>query len=813
MTFDPHPYEPFLAEVQKPQQYAGGEWNTGAPRRASPRVTLLYPDLYELGMSNAGMTIVRHLLLRSGRFDVRRAFVPAPDMSVLLESSGTPLADLEGGDRIATSRAIGFSVSSELLFTNVLHMLRLSGIPVRSADRTEEHPLVIAGGGAVSNPLALEPFVDLFFLGEAEQHAEELFGIAAGSGSRRSRLESAASSVPGVYAPLLGRRPVELQRVPALLRADAPVRPPVPTCAVSHDRAVVEIARGCSRGCRFCISSFTGRPVRERSIDDIASILEEAISSTGWEEAGLLSLSFSDYSDLAGLMARVAEFEARTHTAVSRPSLRPDSLLRLDPSSPVRGRLTLAPETGSELLGRRLNKNLGNDIVVAAAERAFCMGATGIKLYFMIGLPMETEDDLAATARLVREVASLKGGSGRRKAGSKRAVTVSVSPFSPKPHTPLERAPQMPLEELERRLGILRDACGRFARVVWNDPRQAVIEAVLGLGDERASTLLEEASSRGARLDGWSDHLRWEVWEELLREQPGLIEWVRSERDAELPWEFISTGVSRDFLRSEYRAYLDAETTPDCREAGRCSGCGACPGLVTRVLSPTGGLAGQPSGAGSDAAADIDGQVAQRLRVRYGKSGRARFSSHLDMVRLWTRTLRRAGLPVAYSHGHVPRPRLRFGPPLPLGMASEGEYVDVDLVGIAPADCADRLSDGLPEGYSVRGVALLERKAAAPDRVACAARYQIEGLPPDEAWRLSEALASEEAVLETVLRGPGVLEILTVLGSRSNRPDLLIDRLSLPGSSTPRPLIIRKDIYARRGDDLVPLLQEGNAEA
>jgi hypothetical protein len=566
------------------------------------------------------------------------------------------------------------------------------------------------------------------------------------------------------------------------------------------------------------MSSFVARPVRERSVADIISLLEQSISSTGWEEAGLLSLSFSDYSDLAGLLPAVSSFESRWKTAVSRPSLRPDSFLALDEEhASVAGRLTFAPEAGSDTLRRRLNKSLTGEQVIEAAEKARRMGATGLKLYFMVGLPMESDDDLHGIIDLASSVAqSISPNESRRgrKRSNRRKLTVSISPFIPRPHTPLELAPQLPLEELQRRVGLVRKGCSRFAKVVWNDPRQSVVEAVLGLGDGRTADLVRRAREMGARFDAWRDLFRWDIWEELLTGSEDLLNRIGRERDAdECPWDFVDCGVERAYLRSEYEAYRSASGTSDCRVSGSCSGCGACDGSVARTPG-SGSAVDILSAERAKASNRVRQPSSIRLRVRYGKRGLGRFSSHLDMVRLWTRTVRRAGLGPAYTSGYVPRPRLRFGPPLPLGMASEGEYVDIELVSPPPEKgLVALLNEHLPKHYFVVDAVRVAGDAPPPDRVAWSALYEIGMLDEESIWGIVSALSRVEGVLDVSIRGPGILEIRSRIGSRGLRPDML-----LSGMMELEPVdllsgIRRREIYSKRGESLLHLSGEGKEGA
>jgi len=763
-----HPYEEILLEIRQPQQYIGCEWNVPEPDRNLPRVTLIYPDVYELGMSNFGLAVVRHVLGESGEFDVRRAFCPSPDMDALLESRCLDWVDMEAGDPVRESRVLGFGIPGEALYSNYLHLLTRASIPLRAIHRSESHPIVLAGGVGISNPLPLAPFTDLFFLGEAEEQIVGLLKIISGGGSREERLRASAR-IPGVWVPSRGQYPVEIQRVRELRTEWAPVRQVVPLARISQDRAVVEVARGCSRGCRFCSATQLARPVRERSASDSLEILEKAVLCTGWEKAGLLTLSLSDHSEVSELIAGAESVSRSLKVNVGRPSLRPDTFCRLTATS-ITGRVTIAPEAGSESLRSRINKPLSDEDILNTAEKAFQLGAKGMKLYFIVGLPGETDEDLAAIASLAARISKIARNYGRR---SRKDITVALSPFVPKPHTPLQWAPQLPLEEIRRRLSLVRKACRRV-NVSWNDPRLAVLEAVLGLGDGvLTADILEKAVLAGARFDAWNDLIRWDIWQTLLDEHPGVLGKIIAGLDSRevLPWNFVSTGVNPEWLESEYSRYHEGVPSPDCREAG-CAGCGACNGepVSRRDRSSSTPIEHIPR--------RVD--VRSILRIEFSKTGYARFSSHLDVVRLWIRTVRRAGLPVSYSKGYVTRPRLHFGPPLPLGYESTTECLDV-LLTTEPdsiASMRESLDSSLPEGFSVTGIQLLPADTRPPDKGVVMAGYIICGV--EGSGEIADRISREPGVISSDPDGSDMIRLRVEFAASDARPDRILDRLEIP---------------------------------
>ena len=767
-----HPYERFLQKVQRPQQYTGGEWNLTAGLSGKPRVTLVYPDIYELGMSNFGLVILRHILLSSGQFDVRRAFCPSPDLDEIIGSESLDWVDLEGYDPVRQSRVVGFGISSEALYTNVLHLITRMGLPLRSADRDSGAPIIIFGGGGLGNPLPLAPFADIIFLGEVEEKGVDLFSILAGDGSRSERLAE-ASEIPGVYVPALGKKPVEIQRIESLRMENAPLEQLVPNSRVSQDRAVIEIARGCSRGCRFCQASQLYRPVRERSPDEVVDLLDRVLTSTGWEKAGLLTLSFSDYSNLPELLRGMDALSEKHHVSIGRPSMRPDTISRLEDGRGITGRVTIAPEAGTESLRQKINKPISDEVILKAVDTLFRLGAKGIKLYFMVGLPEETDEDVTGIGKLVLKIADISRKHGRN---PRKSITAALSPFVPKAHTSLQWSPQMDEEELWRRIRKVRKICGKKVSLSWNSPRMAVLEGLLSLGDDAdTADMLEKAVLQGAKFDAWTDRFRWDIWKDLIETNAHLRTRLQSgtQPGDDLPWNFISTGVSERFLEAESRRYSESLDTPDCREEG-CRGCGACSGTAVDSKASPLHLTSVHPGSPTECTAV--------LRVRYSKIDCAAFTSHLDMVRMWGRVLRRSDLPVSWSDGYVTRPRVHFGPPLPLGIESIAEYIDIDLNlnAITASGAEELLNRFLPAGLAVEETWILAPDTHPPDGGSMAAGYIVssdcEIWTLEEAVRIAEFLRRSEYVL-SVNEKDGCVAFMTLTDSRKSRPDLLLSEI------------------------------------
>ncbi len=770
--------------MDRPQQYIGLEYNASTDE-PGPRVTLVYPDTYELGASNFGLRVVRHLLLETGEYSVRRGFHPAADMYRIMKERDLPWLDLEAGDPVFERAVVGFGISTEILYTNVLSLLDLMKLELRSEDRRDDDPVILAGGGGLANPVPLMPFVDVIFLGEAEAGLLPLMKILCSSLNRNEKLLR-VSALPSVLVPAYHDSGTVRWAVSEKLRIeDAPVKQIVPMATVVHDRAVVEISRGCTRGCRFCQASQLSRPVRERCPEDVLELIRESVNCTGWEQAGVLTLSFSDYSRLNELLEGFDVLEEEMHLRISQPSLRPDTLPGLSNRKFFKGNLTMAPEAGSERMRKIINKPLSNDEILKAAETASRMGARGIKLYFMVGLPGETDEDILAIAALADSVAKIMG--------KKRKVTAAISPFVPKPHTPFQWAARPGHEELWRRIQLVRSNCRR-ARVAWNDPKVSAVEYFLCTGGKDSQDILERAYREGAVFDGWSDLFRWDIWEKLISE----TQFARFHIEDPLPWDFVDTGVSRQWLIREYERSSREETLSDCRAAG-CSNCGACDGNVPPF----------PSLISKDR---INGRVTEslpveRIRLRYSKTGLSRFTSHLDMVRMWTRAMRRSGLPVYYSSGFARRMKLVFSQPIPLGMGSDSEYLDFQLMESVNLDLILKsLSQVLPAGFRIIAMKKISGKYRSPGSLTAAAEYIIDGV--ENADKLIDYLRGSGLVLSISVIDGNKVRMISDPRKGASRPDRAMEAAGVRWGS-----IVRSNIYAAdQAGRLVPLITAAEGE-
>ena len=585
-----------LLKVNRPSRYTGGEWNSTIKDWDSAfRVALAYPDSYEIGMSNMAVPILYELL--NARSDVlaERVYAPWTDMESIMRERRIPLFSLESKRPLADFDIIGFSLGYELCYTNVLNMLDLAGIPVLAAERNGSHPIVIAGGSCCLNPEPMSNFIDAFVIGDGEEVVLTLMDVfrdwKAGGGDRPELLRNLAA-VPGVYVPVLydveftpdGKvssvTPNDSAALPRISRRvldmlpPPPLHPVVPYLETVHDRAAIEIQRGCSRGCRFCQAGMVYRPVRERPRDEILSAAADIIANCGYDEISLVSLNTSDYPDIDELVSSLSR--CLPNTALSLPSLRLDSSsLQLVASLPTRSRtgLTFAPEAGSERLRSAINKPLTEESLLETAGGAFERGWTNLKLYFMVGLPTETLDDVEGIISLVEKVRA----EGKRASGRKPMIRVSVATFVPKPHTPFQWSAQMDEPGLDARHDILRQGLNRKGtRLSWTDPRISLLEAAMSRGDRRTGRAVYNAWKMGCRFDAWSEHFDFDTWQRAFAEaglEPGFFAHRERPLDEVLPWSHIDTGVSETFLKQEYQRTGECIETPDCRVAP-CNACG-----------------------------------------------------------------------------------------------------------------------------------------------------------------------------------------------------------------------------------------------
>jgi radical SAM family uncharacterized protein/radical SAM-linked protein len=727
-----------LPLVDRPSRYLGTETNTSKKdlSEAQLKIALAFPDLYEIGTSHFGLQILYHILNQRQDIAAERVFSPAEDVEALLRADHLPLVSLESQYPLNRFDIIGFSLLYELNYTNVLTMLDLAGVPFYTSQRTDSDPIVIAGGPCVSNPEPVADFFDAIVIGDGEKVILEMADIRLQM-DRDDRLDKEAllkkwSQLEGVYVPSAFKveynerefqiiRPlkehgsnnsgrVKRAIVSDLNQAVFPESPVVPYGKPIHDRLRLEISRGCTRGCRFCQAGMIYRPVRERSMETLMDITDRCLQNTGYEDLSLLSLSTGDYSAISPLINTMMQRFSSQHVSVSLPSFRAGTLgpeLMRTIQKVRKTGFTIAPEAGSQRLRDVINKNITTDEIVATVQDAFSAGWRVIKLYFMVGLPTETKEDIQGIVDLVKLLRKTKGPNGRY-----GKLNVSVATFIPKSHTPFQWATQLSLEESRARIEWLRSKLRLpGVRFKWQNPAVSFLEGLWARGDRRLSRLLVRAYKNGCRFDGWSDRFNFAVWQKsIVQEQINTAFYMNRQKDLEepLPWDHIDVRVDKSFLIKEWEGALEGVKTEDCRWHA-CQECGVCDfeNILPRLFQ-------EPEETRltlTDTAETAPHTTPRKLKLFYSKKEEGRFFGHLELVNIFNRALRRAGVALAYSNGFHPMPKISFGDPLPMGMEGLEEVFFISVKNdISCDELVRKTNHELPDGVCIKRCEVITSK-------------------------------------------------------------------------------------------------------
>ncbi|MBQ7669926.1 MAG: TIGR03960 family B12-binding radical SAM protein [Clostridia bacterium] len=739
----------FITKVRLPGRYTGGETGCVIKDKSTvnARWAFCFPDTYEIGMSNLGVKILQGALNEMDDVWCERVFAPWIDMEAEMRKRNIPLFALESGDGVADFDFVAFSLSYELSYSNVLNMLSLAGLALRSSERTDDDPVVIAGGHCTYNPEPLADVIDIFSIGEGEEALPEITRLyidmkKSGTYTKKDFLYRAATELEGFYVPSLydvvynddgtvaSYKPKD-EKVPPRVRkriverlddAYFPTNPVLPLVEAVHNRITLEVFRGCIRGCRFCQAGMIMRPVREKTPDVLCEQAREYAKNTGYEEISLSSLSISDYSCIEELTTKLIDWTNDEKINLSLPSLRADSFTKelMDKISSVRtSTLTFAPEAGTQRLRDVINKNVTEEEILRASHVAFAAGKSQVKLYFMMGLPGETYEDIEGIKELASNVVEEYYRTPERNRKKQAQVTLSVACFIPKPHTPFQWEGQNSMEELSHKQQFLLDKIKSDRKIKFNyhDADVSRIEAIFARGDRRLGNALIKAHERGIKFCAWEECFDYDEWIRAITDcglSPDFYANRSIPDDEILPWDVIDCGVSKEFLLRERHLAKEAIPTPSCLE--KCSGCGANKLIDKKYCRwcPGGGETPRndaPSVMHEKTSRNTDAPAVRAVRIVFSKYGPMTYLSHLDFARNMMRAIVKSHLPVWYTEGFNPIPKLAFASPLSVGCCGEKEIADIKVTeNITDDEILRTLKENMPDGIGISTVYTAESK-------------------------------------------------------------------------------------------------------